>query len=271
MVTGTTAMTLAFAGCAGDGDDGSSDDGAGDDGSEDDNTGDDGETEDGTDSDNDGESDDSTNGDGGDTDDGSDETDTDDGTDNGDGSNSDDGSDSSDGDDGADGSNGDSDAPTLGESYQWAESFIAEISIEQSETPVNSVIIYFNGGNFRQEIDTQEGTLEMYNVDGTLYQVQDGQCFTLPEGEAPEMETGVDPQSEDEVLGDQSDLSPTGTDSIDGEEVYVYEYEIQGDPATMYVSTATGYVRRFEYPQGTIDYRSWGDVDPIELPEACEQ
>lgn len=254
LFTGATAWTLALAGCAsddGDGDGGSDDGSSDEDGMEDDSeNGDDSATDDGSDSDSDDGSD-------GDTDDGTDSSGEDDSD-----SNTDDGSDTSDEDSGV---------PTLGESYQWADSFIAEISLEQTEAEVNSLIMYFNGGNFRQEIETTEGTFEMYNVDGTLYQVQDGQCFSIGGGQDPNMDTGVDPQSEDELVGDRPELSPTGTDTIDGEEVYVYEYEFEGESATTYVSTETGYIRRVEFAEGTIDYRSWGDVDPIELPEACEQ
>ena len=165
--------------------------------------------------------------------------------------------------------NGGDAEPTLGMSYQWEDSFAAEIDVGTGQA--SPFTIYFNGGNYRQVTETPQGTVELYNVDDEIYQDSQQGCVAISPEQVPGTQTNFDPQNEEEVVGDQVDISPSGRETIDGEEMYTYEYTIQDTEATMYVSVETGYVRRVELPQGAIDYHSWGEVDPIEPPEGCTQ
>jgi len=155
--------------------------------------------------------------------------------------------------------------PQLGENQEWVDSFVAEFTFEG----VGSQTIYYNGNNYRQVVETDQGTIEFYNVGGTLYQVTSGGCFATDVGEVPGGDTPVDPTDEEAVLGDQLEVTPSGRESIDGEQTYVYEYQTQGRTVTVYVSVESGYARRVEFAEGHIDYHSWGELDPIEPPAGC--
>jgi hypothetical protein len=190
-----------------------------------------------------------------------------------DGGNGDDGSangdDMANGDDGGNGGTGD--GPALGENYRWEDSFIADMEFETPEMGTTSATLRYNGGNFHNTFETEQGTVEIYQVDDDFYLVQQGQCIKNP-GQNPTAEPPVAPE-EQENVGDQYDgLTPEGRTTIDGEEVWEYEVENEGEVVTWYVSVETGYITRVEFQQGTIDYHSWGDVDPIEAPDAdCQE
>jgi len=205
--------------------------------------------------------------------DGSDDSDdgadgSDDGGTSDDGSNgTDDGGASDDGtDDGEPSDDGGSEQQTLGESFQWQDSFVAEMSLDSGE--VGQITIRSNGGNYHQTLETNQGTFDIYMVDGETYLVQGGNCIRNPGGQVPsDTDAGIDPQDEEAVTGGQTDITPSGRETIDGEEMYVYEYTSEGQTVTLYVSVQTGYLRRVEFDQGRIDYRSWGEVDPITPPD----
>lgn len=156
-------------------------------------------------------------------------------------------------------------SPTLGEVFQWEESFIAEMTLEGQT--VGQVTIRSNGGNYRQTLETEEGTFEIYSVDGDTYLVQESSCVLNPGSQVPEPDDSINPRDEEAVTSGQYDLSPAGRGTIDGEEMYVYEYTSEGQTVTLSVSVQTGYLRRVEFDQGRIDYHSWGEVDPIEPPD----
>jgi hypothetical protein len=130
-----------------------------------------------------------------------------------------------------------------------------------------SMTIRSSEGNYHQTIETQQGTMEIYQVDGDVYFVQGEQCFLNPGNMVPDPETGVDIQDESAVTGGNPDLTPAGRETIDGEEMYVYETSSNGTDVTIYISTQSGYIRRVETPQGTIEYHSWGEVGTIEAPD----
>jgi hypothetical protein len=199
------------------------------------------------------------------------EDDADDGSGSGDDGSTDDGGGSTDDgsaddstDDGSDDGTG-QEPPTLGEVFQWGESFVAEMTLEGQT--VGQVTIRSNGGNYRQTLETEDGTFEIYSVDGDTYLVQGGSCILNPGGQVPEPDDSINPRDEDAVTSGQYDISPAGRGTIDGEEMYRYEYSSEGETVTLYVSVQTGYLRRVEFDQGTIDYHSWGEVDPIEPPD----
>lgn len=125
----------------------------------------------------------------------------------------------------------------------------------------------FSGGDSYWRIEQADGTVvEQYVVDGDQYLVTDGRCIVGYGGD-----TGVDGMGADRVEEDateQPDLTPVGRETIDGEEVRVYEISADdGEALTYYVSVDTGYPRRVESESGTFDFHSWGDVEPIESPD----
>jgi len=203
------------------------------------------------------------------------------GTDNGDGNGMDNGDENGTGNgDGNGTGNGDGDgdengngqtSPPLGDTAQWEDSFVAELTFDDPESGSGEATVRVNGGNYYQTFEVEEGTFEIYSVDGDLYLVQEGRCFKNPGQGIPQTGTGVDPKDEEQVTGNP-DVTPSGRDTIDGEEVYVYEYSQQGEAFTLYVSVDTGRPVRAEFSQGQIDYHSWGEVDPIEPPDIdCQE
>lgn len=274
-------VIAAVAGCVGGGDDsgdGPSDGTDGDDGSTEDGSdtaadGDDGESEESTTDGDDGSDDDS-----GDGDDGEDGESTTDGESDG----SDDGNDGNDGDDGSDDSSsddssGDDSSDALGAEFMYEASFIVEGTVQSEE--VGGELQFtsrHHDGNYHQTMEDVPGTgeMEIYLVDGTMYQVVGGQCFEGQQGgQAPDVDSDVN--EDDEILNDLPP-EPDRTDTIDGESMDVYEFEAGEanlqDPLTVYLSSETGYLRRIETGEFTFDYHSWGEVDPIEAPDMeCQE
>lgn len=193
-----------------------------------------------------------------------------------DGSGNDTGNESTDGgpDEGGDGSESDGDEtadPTLGESYEWTDSFVATMRLSGDEGP-DELTMYYRGGDFRQVVEVNEESSGLYRVDGTFYQVTSGQCQALQEPDLQEsaLPFEISPQNETEIVGDRPDLTPSGRERIDGEEMYVYEYEDESETVTLYVSVDSRRIRRVQTADLQIDYSSWSEVDPIELPDRCD-
>jgi len=169
------------------------------------------------------------------------------------------------------GNGGSSDGPALSDSFNWDSSFIAEMTLNQPEMGESTVTMRFNSGNWHQTLESDQGTFDIYQVDGDVYMVQESGCIKNP-GQTPTPESGVSPENQNAVEEEYPDLTPEGQETIDGEEVYVYEAESEGQTVTWYVSVESGYLRRMEFDGGTIDYHSWGEVDPIEAPDAnCQE
>jgi hypothetical protein len=172
-----------------------------------------------------------------------------------------DGTPSEDNDDGSSGAGGDE----LGDIVRWDDSFIADVTTEDSGTESAEATYRFNGANAHVTVRGEEQA-DIYSVGEDVYVVTGGQCIVNP-GESPAPDPGIEFQDREGFVGGQPDLTPAGTDTIDGEEVFVYELVETSDVATLYVSRDTGYIRRAEYGNGVIDYRFWGEVDPIEPPD----
>lgn len=127
-----------------------------------------------------------------------------------------------------------------------------------------------DGENMYVAIEESGGTVEMYIVEGETYLVEGEECMVLPgTGEEFDQEDVEDPEAEAEA---QPDVEASGRDTIDGEEVHVFE--LSGEEAaqydedvTYYVSVETGYIRRIETGSSVTDFHSWGDVEPVEAPE----
>jgi len=127
------------------------------------------------------------------------------------------------------------------------------------------------GADSYQRVESGEidHVYEIYRVDGTDYLVIDGEtCFEDP-GSSVEPDADVDEDAETYVDRPDAGLTASGRTTIDGTAVYVYDVtgEDVEDPLTLYVSVATGYLRRAETDAITLDFHSWGEVDPITKPD----
>lgn len=161
---------------------------------------------------------------------------------------------------------------------RYENSFVVEsaMTASGSEQTVD-VTLRVNGENYYAEYNAQQ-TIEVYYVDGEIYQVVAGQCFKNPEEfDVPESGAGPTPGEQWDPSVSTTD-DPDRTETIDGETMRVYEVgadpdsPYQGDQITVYVSDETGYLRRVETEQGTLEYHSWGEVEPIEAPDMeCQE
>lgn len=166
---------------------------------------------------------------------------------------------------------GNGDGPAFGEWIQGGDSFAIEMVSESPETDGEVTMQgRFHGGNSYWSMEFQGQTIESYTVDGDDYLVMGGTCFLNPgdQQQPYDPEDDYDPGGWDDDVEEYSGLTPDGTATIDGEEMYVYRLSDAGvDQITYYVSVESGYLRRVEFPGGHIDYHSWGEVDPIEAPD----
>ena len=228
-------LTVGAAGCTDSGDNNTAN---GDDSETDDGNTDDGGGDDGTSDDNDENSDDGT----GDTDDGDD---TDDSTDDDD-------------DDGqTDGDDEDS-APQLAEVFSWTDSYVMEIDAPDFEGTWR-----FNDGNWQLTATTDGQTSETYSIrtdsGRETYVVTGGQCYKTESANVDEEQ--FDPQ---EPADDTQQYVASGRTTIDGEEVYEFDVE----DGVYYLSVETGYPVRYEAADGAVvQFRSWGDTEPITPPD----
>jgi len=123
----------------------------------------------------------------------------------------------------------------------------------------------WHGENYYGSIESISGmdqSYEVYRVDGQLYTVMGGQCIDMDVPQVQNPENATDEGSQN------WSVRPTGTDTVDGESVYVYEVETGQRIGTMtfYVDTESGYVLRMEFMQTTYEYWDFGNVEPVESP-----
>ena len=275
------AATAFLAGCVGgddgdDGDDSTSSNNGGDDSST--GNGDDGGT--GSGGDGTGNGDDGGTGNGGD---GGTGNGGDSGTGNGDDGGTGNGDDSSTGNGGDDGSTGNGGAGGTGNggdggtgnggdgtaseeffnTVNWSQEFRMVFNNKERGTTVE---YRFSGGEQYIDIDgDEEGDIEYYMLEDAVYLVNQNQCIVYDSfpGGAPNDPTEF--ESIEQLEEQQPDITSVGTDTIDGDPVTVYEVDAE-TTYTMYV-LESGFPRRAETPQGTVDYYDWGDTEPIEPPD----
>lgn len=111
-----------------------------------------------------------------------------------------------------------------------------------------------------------------YLVDGTGYVVTNGRCVEYPNlGAGVESVASVDAEAVPDGQRDP-ELVVTDQTTVDGREALVFERpaadlaDDEPSPA-YYVDTETRYPLRIETPTATVEYDSWGAVDPIEPPD----
>lgn len=165
----------------------------------------------------------------------------------------------------------DADEPALGEAVTSASSFAIEMVMTSPDVDEELVMdgrVYEDDMYWR--MDYQGETIESYTVDGDEYLVTGGICFLDPSGQQQpyDPEEEYDPDAWGEDVESNYQLTPAETTTLDGEEMYVYEFaDQQGYQVTYYVSVASGHLRRVEFDTGYVNYHSWGEVDPIEPPD----
>ncbi len=216
---------------------------------------------------------DTANSDGSDTDDGSTDDGTDDGSDDGstddgadDNGDTDDGSDDdgdTDDDDGTDDSDGEEDgdddtAPRLADVLNWTDSYVMEISGDDFDGTWR-----FNDGNWQLTATADGETSETYSISTDsgrdTYVVTQGQCFKTESTDVDEDRFDLQEPAEDDI-----GYVASGRTTIDGQDVYTFEI----DEGVYYVSVETGYPVRYEGADGTtVNFRSWGETDPITPPD----
>lgn len=237
--------TAAVAGCIGD-DNGDDDDSAPSDDSDGDPPGDD---DDGTDP-----SDDDA-GDGADTGDDDDETDP-----------------TGDADD-----NGDDGVPVEEEEFWDIVAFQDAYAYEVTSHEENvDMVGRFDGENMYWRVEQGPEVMEMYQIDDELYLVENEQDCLIMDSDSsyPGMEP-IDPDETDPEEAAREDVSITrlGPDTIDGDAVIRYEIEPpdEADTAIWYILADSGYPRRLETNEATIDW-FYDDIEPVEPPDLeCEE
>jgi hypothetical protein len=164
-------------------------------------------------------------------------------------------------------------APALGESVSFPESY-AMTATMSADGQTMEMAGRFHGGDVYWEIDQQGQQMEWYLVDGASYVVTGGQCFTG----STQMAVGAEqahPDQFPENAQAHPNVEPAGTETIEGDEVLVYEISAAdggSETLTYYVLADSGYPRRIESESMQWDFHSWGEVDPIEAPEGnCQE
>lgn len=126
----------------------------------------------------------------------------------------------------------------------------------------------FYRGDMYWSFDQQGQQMEMYHIGNSTYTVVGGQCVrgTMQQGMGRDE---VDPGCFSDQPEENPEVTPVGRDTIDGEEVLVYEISQAESqkPLTYYILADSGYPRRIEGESMRWDFHSWGVVDPIQKPE----
>ena len=129
----------------------------------------------------------------------------------------------------------------------------------------------FHGADHHLQVDLADGRTETYVVDGDSYFVADGTCTRYPGVASVPGDAGT----AGDVAEDPSDypeLTYRGTVTRSGEgfhELVLPASTLEGyeEALTYHVDASTYYLRRLETAAVTVDYHSWGEVDPIEPPD----
>lgn len=138
--------------------------------------------------------------------------------------------------------------------FTWQDNYVMEFSAAEA-----SGTQWVADDNVRVETVLDTGEVhESYIIGNDIYMIMGGECHHLPGSEEPDTVETDTPE-------DAGTITSSGTTTIDGQEVYIFEHA----EGTWYISVATGYPVRLEMEGTTVDYHSWGDVGPIEPPADC--
>lgn len=165
---------------------------------------------------------------------------------------------------------GNSAAPTLASlDIAFEDNYRFSVSGPQMDAPITGA---FDGENYSSVVTSEGETITTYVVEGETYFVADGTCTQVPGSEGTaggvNVESLADADTvEQDVTGSESaSLRPSGTATIDGARMYVYELEDGDTTATYYIGVESRRLRRVESQGTVIDYTDWGEVEPVTAP-----
>lgn len=150
---------------------------------------------------------------------------------------------------------GDPTSTRLRDVFRWEDSYVMEF-----ESPTGSGHWTLHEGDAHMRWTDDGEVVETYHIGTEYYTIVEGQCYQSSVDQSAFNVFDIEEPAED-----VEEYYATGTDTIDGEAVYVFDV---GDGA-YYISQSTGYPLRFEgYQDGTVvTIHSWGNTDPIQPPE----
>ncbi|GCF13656.1 hypothetical protein Harman_15910 [Haloarcula mannanilytica] len=158
--------------------------------------------------------------------------------------------------------------PQFGQTARFPESYAMTMTTESEGQTVEMTGRFYEGDMY-VTFEQQGQQMELYHIGDTTYTVAGGQCImgTMQQGMDRE---DVDPSEFSDRAEQNPDITPVGRETIDGDEVLVYELSQSGtdEPVTYYILADSGYPRRIETGRTRWDFHSWGDVDPIQEPDA---
>jgi hypothetical protein len=165
---------------------------------------------------------------------------------------------------------GGSEGPALGSlEVDFENNYRFSVTGPELDAPVTGA---FNGEDFFADVTSDGQDIRTYMVDGDTYVVADGSCTKIPNsgggtaGGNMDSVAGADSVEQDINGSESASVTPTGTTTIDGQEVYVYEIDDGETTVTYYIGVQNRRLRRVEDGETVIDYTDWGAVDPISAP-----
>lgn len=160
----------------------------------------------------------------------------------------------------------DADGQEFVDTFRWTDEYRAVIV--DAERNIESEM-RFHGENSYHRSTIQGMETEIYLIGDETYTVTDGQCLLVEE--PPDEADQGEPDGEEIQEDNLAALSRVGTDTIDGDSVTVYELRAEDsvfmEEDTTYYVLDSGYLRRIEVGEMTVDYFDWGDTDPVEPPD----
>jgi hypothetical protein len=181
--------------------------------------------------------------------------------------------------------------------FRFGDAYRMAVTRTGEETPTTTARFDGDDRYLRFRVGGAGSAVESYIVDGDGYVVVSGECTRYPDLDAGM--AGVASVSGQPAAG-TPELRMTGTTSLDGREMLVLTLPpaerpgqgssgtadgtasprrgtptrarsgTDGDPhgrLTYYVDAETRYPRRLETGATVVEYRSWGDVEPVVVPD----
>lgn len=155
----------------------------------------------------------------------------------------------------------------FGQATTFPDSYAMTATMQSGGQSIEMTGRFYQGDTY-WSFEQQGQRTEMYHIGNETYSVVGGQCFSGMMQQGMDRDE-VDPSGFSERARENPELTPAGRDTIDGEDVLVYELSQSGadDPVTYYILADSGYPRRIEAGSTQWDFHSWGSVDPIQKPE----
>jgi hypothetical protein len=162
----------------------------------------------------------------------------------------------------------------LGEVLETVEATGFGFEAEQEEGVVSG---RFYQGDYYFSVRSEEEVVEYYIVGGFMYLVTGERCVRTEDTQEEEripVEAVVNFANASKIQEEYSDVTSTDTTTINEEPVYVFEItpnSEDSEKATLYIGAESGYLRRLESSNYSIDYYTEDSPDPVQPPEMdCE-